>query len=228
MTRRITWSLATAILVAMLVGLIAPLALAHEERGVGDFDFTVGFGAEPAYLGQPNSVLLLLARGGEPVVDLGDTLDVEVSFGDADPLQLTLEPFFEEGEFGTPGDYRAWFIPTSVGAYTVHFSGTIDGQDVDETFTSSSQTFDDVVSTDAIQYPEKVPSAGDLADRIDRVEPRLTTAIEDARTAAVAQARAASKDAKSARTLGAIGIVVGVLGLLGAGAALVLVRRKTA
>lgn len=226
--RRIAWSIATAALVTMLMVFLAPAALAHEERGVGAFEFAVGLGAEPAYVGQPNSVQLLLARGGEPVLDLGDTLDVEVSFGDADPLQLTLEPFFEEGEFGTLGDYRAWFIPTSVGSYTFHFSGTIDGQDVDETFTSSPQTFDDVVSTDAIQYPEKVPSAGDLADRIDRVEPRLTSAIDDARTAAVAQARAASKDAKNARTLGAIGIVVGVLGLLGAGAALVLVRRETA
>ena len=67
-------------------------------------------------------------------------------FGDAEPLSLSVEPFFEEGEFGTLGDYRAWFIPTSAGQYTFHFTGKIDGQSVDETFTSGPKTFDDVVS----------------------------------------------------------------------------------
>ncbi len=231
MTRRIASVFAAAALSAAMIGILAPPALAHEERDVGDFEFAVGFGTEPAYVGEPNSVQLILASGGKPVVDLGDTLDVEVTFGDADPLQLTLEPFFEEGEFGTLGDYRAWFIPTSVGTYTFHFTGTIDGQDVDETFTSGPQTFSDVVSTDAIQYPEKLPSTGEIAARIDREVPRLTAAIDDAATAgnqAASSAAQAADDASSAKTLATIGLVVGGLALVVAIVAIVLGRKKAA
>jgi hypothetical protein len=228
MLHRTSRALAAAGLIAGFVMVLAPAASAHEGRKLGDLEMEVGFGTEPAYVGQPNSVQLLLVHDGDPVVDLGDTLDVEVTFGDAEPLQLTLEPFFEEGEFGTLGDYRAWFIPTSPGQYSFHFSGTVDGEDVDETFTSGPDTFSDVVGTDDIEYPVDVPSNAELAVRMDRLEPRLTSTIEDAQRAAVAQARAASNDASSARTVGMIGIAIGVVGLLVAIAALVLARRRTA
>jgi hypothetical protein len=45
-------------------------------------------------------------------------------------------PFFEVGEWGTPGDYRAFFIPTAPGGYSFHFTGTIKGQKIDQTFKS--------------------------------------------------------------------------------------------
>lgn len=226
MKRRIASASATCALAILLMGLLAPAAAAHEGRKLGDLEMEVGFGTEPAYVGQPNSIQLLLVHDGEPVVDLGDTLDVEVGFGDQ-TMQLTLEPFFEEGEFGTPGDYRAWFIPTAAGEYSFHFSGTIDGEEVDETFTSGPDTFSDVVSTDDIEFPDNVPSNAELAERIDQEVPRLTSAIEDAQQAAVAQARAASKDASSARTIGMIGIAVGLVGLFVAVAALLVARRRT-
>lgn len=226
MKRRIASASATCALVILLMGLLAPAAAAHEGRKLGDLEMEVGFGTEPAYVGQPNSIQLLLVHDGEPVMDLGDTLDVEVGFGDQ-TMQLTLEPFFEEGEFGTPGDYRAWFIPTAAGEYSFHFSGTIDGEEVDETFTSGPDTFSDVVSTDDIEFPDNVPSNAELAERIDQEVPRLTSAIEDAQQAAVAQARAASKDASSARTIGMIGIAVGLVGLFVAVAALMVARRRT-
>ncbi len=143
-------------------------------------------------------------------------------------MQLTVEPFFEDGEFGTPGDYRAWFIPTSPGQYTFHFTGTIDGQDIDETFTSGPQTFDDVVSPSDIEYPEKLPSTNELADRIDREVPRLNDSIEQARTAAVGAVQDASDEASSAKTLGILGLVVGTLGLVVAVVAVVLSRRRVA
>ncbi len=231
MTRRIASMFAAAALSAAMIGILAPSALAHEEREVGDFEFAVGFGTEPAYVGEPNSVQLILASGGKPVVDLGDTLGVEVTFGDADPLQLDLEPFFEEGEFGTLGDYRAWFIPTSIGTYTFHFTGTIDGQDVDETFMSGPQTFSDVVSTDDIQYPEKLPSTAEISDRLDRESARASDAVEQASTQADQAAGAASQaadDASSAKTIGIIGLIVGALGLIVAIVAVTRSRRKAA
>jgi hypothetical protein len=111
-------------------------ASAHEERKVGTYVLHVGFGDEPAYAGAKNSVQLLLhdATTDKPVVDLGDTLKVDVTQGagsatdDSRKLTMNIEPDFEVGEFGTPGDYRAFFIPTTPGTYTFHFTGTIKGR----------------------------------------------------------------------------------------------------
>ena len=111
--------LLVAALVLALVLLPAAPAFAHEARELGHLEMEVGWGTEPAFAGEVNSVQLLLVHDGQPVVDLGDTLDLEVTFGDT-TTPMTLEPFFGEGE-GTPGDYRAWFIPTSAGRYTFHF-----------------------------------------------------------------------------------------------------------
>jgi hypothetical protein len=227
MTKHIVRAIAAAMLVGLLTLSLSPAALAHEGRRMGDLEMVVGFGTEPAYAGQPNSVQLILAHHGRPVVDLGDTLAVEVSFGD-ETMEVPIEPFFAVGEFGEPGDYRAWFIPTRVGRYAFHFSGTIDGEEVDETFRSGPTTFSNVLDPADIQFPVQDPSTGELAERIDREIPRLTSAIEDAGAGAIARANRASDDASSARTLGVIGLVVGGLGLIVAATALALSRRTMA
>jgi hypothetical protein len=224
MIKHLVRPVVAATLAGLLMVLIAPAALAHEPRTQGDLEMVVGFGTEPAYAGQPNSVQLILVHDGKPVVDLGDTLAVEVSFGD-ETMELPIEPFFALGEFGEPGDYRAWFIPTRPGQYAFHFSGTIDGEEVDETFTSGPNTFSDVSDPADIQFPVQDPTTGELAERIDREVPRLASAIEDARVEAVAQANLAS-DVSSARTLGVIGLVVGGIGLIVAVMALMRGRRK--
>lgn len=224
MIKHLARPIMAATLAGLLMVLIAPAGLAHEPRQQGDLEMVVGFGTEPAYAGQPNSVQLILVHGGKPVVDLGDTLAVEVSFGD-ETMELPIEPFFAVGEFGEPGDYRAWFIPTRPGQYAFHFSGTIDGEEVDETFTSGPNTFSDVSNPADIQFPVQDPTTGELAERIDREVPRLASAIEDARVEAVAQANLAS-DVSSARTFGVIGLVVGGIGLIVAVMALMRGRRK--
>jgi len=216
----------SAVVVAMLAFAADP-ASAHEERDVGTYVFAVGFGQEPAYAGQPNSVQLLLHQNGKPVNDLGDTLSVTVGFGDQ-TLDLSIVPDFEIGESGTPGDYRAWFIPTRAGHYTFHFTGSIGSQKVDETFTSGPKTFDDVVSPTDAEFPVADPTNGELADRITREIPRLDTAIADAKSAALGSSSSASDDAKSAKTLGIIGIVVGGLGLIAGISGLSVTRRRRA
>ena len=204
-----------------LVMLTAAPAFAHEGRNLGDLEMEVGWGTEPALAGQPNSALVLLVHHGEPVVDLGDTLEFEVTFGDQ-TQQFPIEPFFEPGEFGTPGDYRAWFIPTRPGQYTFHFFGTVDGEEVDETFTPGPGGFEEVESPRSIQFPEKETAAGELAERIDREVPRLTSSIGDVQAAA----NTAADDASSAKTFGLIGVIVGAVGLLVAIVALVASRRR--
>jgi hypothetical protein len=214
------------LLLTMLV-LYADPADAHEDRDVGGFAVAVGFGQEPAYAGQPNSVQLLLSKDGNPVTDLGDTLAVAVGFGDQS-RDLSLEPFFEIGEFGTPGDYRAWFIPTRAGRYSFHFTGTIRGTKIDETFTSGPKTFDDVVSPADVEFPVQDPTNGELADRIDREIPRLGSSIADAKASADRSVASAAHDASGARNLALVGGVLGALGLIAAIAAIAMTRRSSA
>jgi len=218
---------AVAAIAATIVTLGPATASAHEGRTQGDLEMVVGFGTEPAYAGQPTRVQLSLVHDGEPVVDLGDTLDVGVSFGD-EAMTLRLEPNFAVGAFGEPGDYRAWFIPTRPGEYTFHFSGTIEGEDVDETFTSGPRTFSDVENPANIQFPVQDPSNGELAERIEQEVPRLNDRIDEVRTAVVAEAGRAADDAAGARTLGLIGLIAGALGLIAGVAALAVARRRTA
>jgi hypothetical protein len=213
---------APSLCVALMILGAAP-ALAHEGRKLGDLEMEVGWGTEPAYAGEVNSVQILLVHDGKPVVDLGDTLDVEVTFGDQ-TQSFPIEPNFEPGEFGKPGDYRAWLIPTTSGRYSFHFTGTIDGEDVDETFTSGPSTFDDIENPQTVEFPVQQPSTGELAERIDRVEPRLAGAIGDVQD----DVQATADDASSAKTIGLIGLAVGAIGLIVAIVALVASRRKRA
>jgi hypothetical protein len=216
----------SAVVVAMLAFAAGP-ASAHEERDVGKYTFAVGFGQESAFAGQPNSVQLILTQNGKPVIDLSDTLAVSVVFGDQS-VDLSIEPFFEIGEFGNPGDYRAWFIPTRAGHYTFHFTGSVGGQKVDETFTSGPKTFDDVVSPAVAEFPVQDPTNGELADRITREIPRLDSAIAEVKSSAQSSGASASDDANSAKTLGLIGIVVGGLGLIAGISGVAMARRRRA
>jgi hypothetical protein len=213
-------------LVLTMLVLLAGPAAAHEARHVGGLDLVVGFGQEPAYAGQPNSVELLLSTGGTPVTDLGDTLTVSVGFGDQSK-DLSVEPFFEVGEFGTPGDYRAWFIPTRAGQYSFHFTGTIRGTKIDETFTSGPKTFGDVDNPTDAEFPVQDPTNGELGERIDREIPRLEASVTDVKTSVDRSVGSAVDDASSARTLALVGVAVGALGLIAAIAAIAMTRRSS-
>jgi hypothetical protein len=214
-SKRIATAIAFAIaLPSLFVALSAAPASAHEERAVGKYQLAVGFGDEPAYAGVENSVQMLLHTGDDQAVtDLGNTLKVDVIFG-SKSMSLTMEPFFEVGEFGTPGDYRAFFIPTAPGNYTFHFTGNILGQKIDERFTSSSTTFSSVVDPSTVQFPEKAPSNVELATRLGQEATRTTASIADAQSAA-----------SSAKSIAWVGVIVGALGLI---AAIVALTRKRA
>ncbi len=136
-----------------LVMLTAAPAFAHEGRKLGDLEMEVGWGTEPAYAGEVEQRLSSSwSTTANPSSTSATRWTFEVTFGDQ-TQPFPLEPFFEPGEFGTPGDYRAWFIPTRPGQYSFHFSGTIDGEEVDETFTSGPGTFDDVENPQSVQFP---------------------------------------------------------------------------
>jgi hypothetical protein len=199
----------------MLLSLASP-AFAHEERTVGKYHLAVGWGQEPTYAGIQNSVQVFLHDANDKAVtDLGETLKVTVKFQDQSIDLGPFEPNFETGEFGIPGDYRAWFIPTRPGTYTFQLTGSIKGQKVSQSFTSSDKTFDNVKDPSDVQFPAKDPSAGQLADRVTRDETRAeaigSTASKGKNTAGTAQ------------LLAIIGLAVGVIGF---GTAIAATRKK--
>jgi hypothetical protein len=197
-------------LTALLVPLAALPAAAHGTKRQGDLVMTVGFGTEPAFAGDANSVQLLLVHDGKPVVDLGKggkvAVEVTAEAADDAKLNLTMEPRFEVGEFGTPGDYRADFIPTAPGRYTFHFTGTIQGEKVDKKFTSVTDGFAEVEDPAKAQFPVKQPSTLELGERLDREVPRMNDAV-------AAVERKASDQVATARLLAIGGLVVGLIGL---------------
>ena len=201
--------------VTLIVG--APAAFAHAQRQAGPIHMEIGFGTEPAYVGQPNSVQIILTERGKPVVNLGDALKVQVSFG-GQQQDIPLEANFDVGGDGTPGDYRAWFIPSQPGPYTFHFTGTVHGTKIDESLTSGPKTFEEVQDpAEAAFPPVNTPTTQELADRIQQDATRLSDA-----TAAAASAKSA---ADSARTVAIVGVVVGLIGLAVAATAVLSARK---
>jgi hypothetical protein len=215
--KRVVCSVALGMLSAALVVLLSGTASAHEERVFGPFRFAVGFGEEPAYAGVENSVQLLLSdvRTGKPITNVGNTLKVQVGYGDRTMPPMLIEPNFEAGEFGTPGDYRAFFFPTRPGNYAFHFTGEIKGHRVNATFRSGPNTFSPVEDAADVEFPAKDPSSGELTEAIDRLGPRVEAASSQQKQLAAGLADQRDR-ADSAKALALVALVVGfVLGLGG-------------
>ena len=214
--------------VAGVILLCPGSALAHGEAGQGGLVLTIGFADEPAFAGQPNAVQLIVEHDGRPVTDLkpGD-VQVQIAYGDETSEPMDLEPafFFEGGQlaFGEPGDYHADFVPSQPGKYTFRFTGTIDGEKVDEEMTSGPETFAAVDDASAASFPEvTAPSNEELATRIEAESTRAAEGL----AAVEAAAASAEESASTARTVGMVGIVLGAIGIIAALAALVSGRRN--
>ena len=217
---RMRAKIALALLPAVGTILCLPgIASAHERYDAGPIHMEVGFGTEPAYIGQPNSVQLLLTlnTNGKPILDLGDTLSVTVSFGGQTTDAFPVVPNFEPGGDGIQGDYRAWFVPTQAGVYTFHFTGTFDGTKIDHSFVGGPKTFSTVEDMSSITFPKVVfPANNELAARIESDSARTLSALAGA-AKSVTDAKTEASDAKSAastaRTIAIIGVLVGIAGL---------------
>jgi hypothetical protein len=209
---RVAVSRGVLTLVVILISLlVSPRpAAAHEHREVGEYEFSVGFMNEPALVNEPNGLILEISKptgehaegeegdegeAGTPVEGLEETLEAEIAYG-GETKPLELRPVFN-----TPGAYTADVIPTAIGAYTFRIFGSLDGTEIDESFTSGPETFAEVTGTDAIAFPA---AGGDTAP---------SSAALDAEEAA-----------DSARTLAIVGIGVGFLGLAAGAAGLLAAR----
>jgi hypothetical protein len=212
---RVVFVLGAAVLLAALAA--AP-ASAHTEKKAGRYSFVVGFGTEPAYAGQPNSLQVIISRDGKPATDLAGQLDglmAHAYYGSkADPklenAMMPLEPHFGDG-WGTPGDYRSFFVPSQPGTYTFTLKGKVGSQKVNLAIPSGPETFGDVNDPAKTALPAvKDPTTAQLAQRLDREATRLNGTV----AAATAAQQAAEDTAEQARLLALGGLIVGAVGLI--------------
>jgi len=213
---------------AAFIGSVAALAgvagaSAHVVQQFGPDTIAIGWLHEPTYVGVENSVQVVVKDAQDkPVNDLPDgALKVTVSTGSQSSGSMTLEPSFDpDTGLGTPGEYDAALIPTAPGVYTFHLTGSINGTNVDQSFTSSDKTFDDVTDPAVadIEFPSKVPAIAAVSTRLDRTAAR----VQAAQTAASDAQSAANR----AMVIGIVALIAGVLiGAAGVGLAL---RRRGA
>lgn len=172
---------------------------AHERRAVGEYSLVVGWLNEPALVNQPNSLDLRVSKTADssPVEALNTTLKFEVTAnGQTTEVPIT-------GRFNVPGAYNAYLMPTYVGEYTFRIYGTIEGNSIDEKFTSGPNTFS------SIEEPNSFPEIADSTDdQTSSFEERIVALEND------------SGGSDSGTLFGIIGIVAGAAGLLVGGLAL--------
>jgi hypothetical protein len=228
----------------MLTIAVAGTMQAHVLKDFGTYSVALGWSVEPTYVGQINAVQVVVKdKQGKAVTDLADSdLKVVVGVGGQQSAALPLiNKFDPDTGLGIAGDYEAPLMPTAPGDYTFHLTGTIHGQAVDETATSSDSTFNSAVEATDVQFPNKLPSLTEIATSLDRINARLSaspapvasgaapapsadTGLADAVTAAQTTATQARDAASSALV---VGLLVGALGVILGGAALVLVLRRS-
>jgi len=175
-TRARRGALAFALTIGGSLLLQAGPALAHESRVVGDVVMVVGWSSEPTYAGFQNAAGVHLSEVGASEEEEGPPISdadiqVEILFGD-ESSTTTTGPLPMEEAFSEPGLFEADIIPSRPGTYTYHVTGTVAGQEIDEFFTSSEDTFSNVNIPADIQFPEQDPTAGELAQAIDRLSSR--------------------------------------------------------
>ena len=191
-------------LASAFILLIAGPALAHGAYDHGGIAIATGFQTEPAYVGQPNAVELEITKGGKPVTDVGQgDLKVGVSFG-GQSTALSLQPNFEVGEWGMPGDYIASFIPTQPGKYTFTVDGTVAGEQIKYSMTAGPSTFSEVEDPAPAMFPPvDAPSTADLNAKLDAASTRTDASISSAQDAA-----------DSAKTVAIVAVVAALIAIV--------------
>jgi hypothetical protein len=168
MPRLISFAAATLVVASSFIAFSGPAA-AHERRMVGPYQLVVGWLDEPAYLGAMNSLDLRVTdtrvTPAKAIEGLEKTLTVDLQAGGLAPLKLTVT-----ARFGTPGAYNGYALPTATGTYTFTIKGKVESLEINEKFESGPGRFGDIESTDALQYPNKVPVADELGRRLSDLQ----------------------------------------------------------
>ena len=149
-----------------------------------------------------------------PVEGLEETLQVEIKHVPSRKARV-LEL---RSVAGSPGHYTADLIPTAQGVYEMRVFGSIDGDTINEAFTSygGGGGFSDVLPASDLQFPEQLPE-------VREIEGAVRGALA---TAQKAQDAALSAQGASANMLGIIGIVLGAVGFVAGAGGLTMAMRN--
>ena len=178
MNRSLTAVLTTAVLCVAL-GVLAVPALAHETATAGDLALEVGWGTEPAYVGQLNSVQLIVTHkaDGDPINDPGARLTATGELRrPAAGVRSSRPPTTRRPAPGRPASTR----PSSSRRRPATTRSTSPGRWRASRWiskvTSSPKTFSPVEDASAAQFPVKVPGTDQVAQRLDKELSRVATA----------------------------------------------------
>ena len=178
---------------AVLVALAAPAA-AHEDRKAGPLSVVVGLTPEPAIAGQSMAIEVFLEQNGKPVVLTATQLKGLAAHMfaakltkppvDADYDQYPNRKMPLHAAFDSPGEYRSdAFIPTSPTDLTIHLATAknvkIAGQSFNWVFVAGPDTYGPIQDPTALMFPTQVPTAAQMAAKIDRVAADVETVATD-------------------------------------------------
>jgi hypothetical protein len=165
-------------LVVLMAVVFAAPAMAHEGRRVGDYEISVGWRAEPAFVGLVNGPEVLITshddRTDSPELQaqleaLEVDLQVTVMFGDEE-ITLALEPaspLYTTYETSGYVHYVADLIPMLPGDYQFQVTGTIGDVEVDELFDSADGTFSSIAPITDFMFPSA--ASADIATLLARI-----------------------------------------------------------
>jgi hypothetical protein len=149
-------SVCAAVLAVLTIVVSAGAVAAHEEREVAGYTMEVGLIDEPVFVGQKSGLEFFVNKGETPIEGLEDTVKAEVTYqGQTRELPVS-------ARFGEAGAYESVFFPTAAGPYTFHIFGTIQDQQIDESFTSSPDGFSEVEELAAGQFPTQFPGEAEI------------------------------------------------------------------
>ena len=147
-------------------------------------------------------------HGGMPVEGLESTLVVEVTHVPSGiTRQMPLAIVRDD-----PGHYVAYFIPTATGQYMFRFLGSIEGNQINETFESGPGRFADIEPATPIQFPEGAASGRELESAV-RGALESAQQAQDTALALDAAAGSAQSSASTATTLAILGMALGAIGI---------------
>jgi len=191
--------LVTAILLSLVATIVfvSPFGIkpaeAHITKVYGNYLVQVGWDNDPVYTGLINAAQVTVKKGSgdsaQPVINALKDLQISAKYGGVTkPLDFLPSSTVD-------GQYHAVLIPTRVGTYSLVFSGTVEGQAVNDEI-----PLDDVASVDSLNFP---PSSGSSSSdttnmgQVGTIISQLTSDIEDAKNNADAASKSVSNVAQS-------------------------------
>jgi hypothetical protein len=191
--------LVTAVFLALVATIVfvSPLGVkpaeAHITKVYGNYLVQIGWDNEPVYTGLVNAAQVTIKKGSgdtaKPVINALKDLQISVKYGSVTkPLDFLPSSTVD-------GQYHAVLIPTKVGTYSLVFTGTVEGQAVDDEI-----SLDDVASVDTLNFPPSTGSSQDATANVGQLGTlvnQLTSDIEDAKNNADAASKSVSNVVQS-------------------------------